>query len=323
MIALGVARATDYSPGVHARNDRLLFESTGAALASRGWRVDLVNETELGGSLPDTPYVFSMCQGPLATRRLRDLEVEGRLIINSPRAVESCYRVRLFSQLSADALATWPETQIVRTSGRLRRIAWLGSCPAWVKRGDVHSTCADDVQQVPDPAALRRVLDGFRRRGIRTAIVQRHVAGTLTKFYGVRGTDFFRWHSEGAPPSSPTAMIQAQAQIHRLVSRIGLDVYGGDCVVAPDGRFWLIDLNDWPSFASFRSEASAVIAQHLARRFEAHAATRRRPLVSALGLSLADPPHRTVHHSTDGSHTARPSPLPDGGRSVASGGGAP
>jgi len=42
---------------------------------------------------------------------------------------------------------------------------------------------------------------------------------------------------------------------------LGLDVYGGDAVVAEDGSISIFDINDWPSFAPVRDEASEQIAK--------------------------------------------------------------
>jgi len=39
-----------------------------------------------------------------------------------------------------------------------------------------------------------------------------------------------------------------------------LDIYGGDAVISPDGSISIIDLNDWPSFAPVRDQASKFIA---------------------------------------------------------------
>ena len=46
----------------------------------------------------------------------------------------------------------------------------------------------------------------------------------------------------------------------RLAAVIGLDVYGGDCIVRSDGTFAIIDFNDWPSFSRCREEAAKAIA---------------------------------------------------------------
>ena len=49
-------------------------------------------------------------------------------------------------------------------------------------------------------------------------------------------------------------------------TRSGLDVWGGDAIVTPDGEIFVIDVNAWPSFALFRDEAADHIAAHLAAR---------------------------------------------------------
>ena len=41
---------------------------------------------------------------------------------------------------------------------------------------------------------------------------------------------------------------------------LGLDVYGGDAIISPDGSISMIDMNDWPSFAPVRDEAKKHIA---------------------------------------------------------------
>ena len=43
-------------------------------------------------------------------------------------------------------------------------------------------------------------------------------------------------------------------------ARLGLEIYGGDAVVTPEGELFLIDLNDWPSFTGCQADASDAIA---------------------------------------------------------------
>ena len=38
-------------------------------------------------------------------------------------------------------------------------------------------------------------------------------------------------------------------------------IYGGDCIVSPEGDIRIIDFNDWPSFAPCRNEAAPHIAK--------------------------------------------------------------
>lgn len=42
---------------------------------------------------------------------------------------------------------------------------------------------------------------------------------------------------------------------------LNVKIYGGDCVVAKDGSFKIIDFNDWPSFAPCREQAAPKIAE--------------------------------------------------------------
>ena len=47
---------------------------------------------------------------------------------------------------------------------------------------------------------------------------------------------------------------------------LGLYVYGGDAIISPDGTVSIIDINDWPSFAPVRDEASREIAKLILRK---------------------------------------------------------
>ena len=47
----------------------------------------------------------------------------------------------------------------------------------------------------------------------------------------------------------------------RLASLVGVDVYGGDCIVRRDGTYAFIEFHDWPSFAMCRNEAAEAIAK--------------------------------------------------------------
>jgi hypothetical protein len=77
------------------------------------------------------------------------------------------------------------------------------------------------------------------------------------KFYGVAG-GFFR--AFGLPAGHERAAASLAAAGARA---LGLSVYGGDGVSAPDGSLALIDFNDWPSFSRCREDASVAIAAHL------------------------------------------------------------
>lgn len=47
----------------------------------------------------------------------------------------------------------------------------------------------------------------------------------------------------------------------RAGEALDVKIYGGDCIVSPDGTIRIIDFNDWPSFAPCRQEAAPYIAK--------------------------------------------------------------
>ena len=51
-----------------------------------------------------------------------------------------------------------------------------------------------------------------------------------------------------------------QSEVERLAQLVGIEVYGGDAIIDRDGRFYIIDFNDWPSFSRCRDEAAEAIA---------------------------------------------------------------
>jgi glutathione synthase/RimK-type ligase-like ATP-grasp enzyme len=44
---------------------------------------------------------------------------------------------------------------------------------------------------------------------------------------------------------------------------LDVKIYGGDCIVSPNGEIRIIDFNDWPSFAPCRNEAAPFIAKSI------------------------------------------------------------
>jgi hypothetical protein len=259
----GIQRETRFSPFHHAENDRLILELTAESLRRRGHSVQLLAEPDVGRRAISGATIFSMCQGPEANRLLEGYEQRGALVINSPRAVQGCYRFNLCRLAGAEAILA--PTALVSTARGLR-LDFSEGRAYWVKRGDVHATQAGDVARVGSQAEYLEVLEGLRRRGIDEAAVQEHVDGQVVKFYGVVGTPFFRYYAEGDFKLCPVAFGAARAAIERVVGRIGLEVYGGDAVLGAGGEIAVIDINDWPSFAYFRADAAEVIAGRIEER---------------------------------------------------------
>jgi hypothetical protein len=131
-----------------------------------------------------------------------------------------------------------------------------------VKRGDVHATRSEDVVHVRGEASVRSALARLRERGLPRAVIEAHVPGRTVKFYGVRGTRFFRSYAEDGSEVAPARRAWRDLA-ERAAESLGLAVYGGDLVVGEDEQALLVDVNDWPSFSRCRGEAAAAIAEHL------------------------------------------------------------
>ena len=264
---LGVYREKRFSPGAHAAGDAEILELTQAALERAGYQTALIVPESLPTLLPSAPVVFSMCQSLEALAVLRAWEKQGVLVLNTPTAVRACYRLALVTALSQTTLP-FPRSVIIP----LDEIASPGTrCPAlpestagwWVKRGDVHAMQSDDVLFVRHTADLPAQLARLRQRGIGHAIVQEHVAGQEWKFYAVRGHGVlhaFAPHEAHCPPIDYARLNTLAQQASEV---LGLNIYGGDCLLTSDGTLYLIDINDWPSFRGGRPAAAAHIAQHI------------------------------------------------------------
>ena len=270
MRLLGIHRDVRFSPGRHAENDRLILEATASRLERRGFTVHLMSETEVGEKNLDATAIFSMCQGLRANRCLESLERRGALIINSPIAAQKCYRGRLHRELREDWGLFAPTTLISTEAAVSIPPELAGGGQVWMKRGDVHSTQPGDVVRARTPEELQRVLADFRLRDIPEAIISPHLEGEVVKFYSVAGTPFFRFYCERNLAPSPVTFAASRPGIEQLVRRLGLEIYGGDAIVSPEGRVRIIDLNDWPSFAPFRQEAAEIIAEHIYHRTIRH-----------------------------------------------------
>jgi|FaiFalFF_MnMetaG_3_1042247.scaffolds.fasta_scaffold02466_1 glutathione synthase/RimK-type ligase-like ATP-grasp enzyme len=266
-LCLGVRRHPMYSPG-HVEGDTRILQQTAEALRRRGYPVEIRDETDLGGDIP-ARVIFTMAQSPEGVRRLGVLQRQGRVVVNSPESIRNCRRTRMIPLLQAVGVPL-PRSRFVDLRSGLRRPAvFPESGRVWVKRGDVHATEPGDVVAVDDERDLTLVLERFRQRGLYRVLIQAHVVGDLVKFYAVRGTPFFFWHF---PASEAQGRVDPAVLRHwatRAAEALGLDVYGGDAIVTPDGSVVIIDVNDWPSFGPCAEEAAPYIADRILQRARA------------------------------------------------------
>jgi hypothetical protein len=275
----GIYRELAHSPG-RETDDAEILRATARELEKTGLTValkspDQLPEAEDFGAVP--PYVFAMCERIAAVEKLAAWEKRGARVVNRPQGIRNTDRERTLVLFGRHRVP-YPRTVLVETTAAA---AFPGPC--WLKRGDVHATEAGDVSFAGDADALSANLARLSARGIARAIVQDHVPGDLIKFYGVAGLDgrderpsWFQWfyHRDQTlanHPFDPQALAAATGKGARA---LGLEVYGGDAIVAVDGSLTVIDLNAWPSFALFRPVAASHISALLAARFSSTGVTR-------------------------------------------------
>ena len=271
----GIFRESAHSPG-RETDDTEILRLTGKHLEARGFRVVIQSPAEITGLPAERPRgVFMMCEQVAILAHLRELAALGVPHVNTPLAVLNTYRDKMMALLEEAAVSFVP-SRLVETTGGDE----AGALPMWVKRADVHNTQEGDVTYAATAGDVHAALAGLAKRGMRQAVLQPHVAGDLVKFYGIGGNAradgtpaWFRWfyHKNQTVAGHPLDPVALGRVVRRAAAALGLEVYGGDAIATAEGRIVLIDVNAWPSFALYRDEASAAIAEHLVRRFTGNA----------------------------------------------------
>lgn len=270
----GIMRAGAYSPN-HIGNDAAIFNLTTEQLRKRGCEVKIYSEEQFIAGGVSEDIIVNMCREQRSITLLQQLEDAGTIVINSGYGIENCTRERM-TRILIGSNIPYPESLIVNTDEVVKDAlvkARMDRC--WIKRGDFHAMHKEDVSYVRHPEEAQEVLQEYFLRGIKRAVINRHLVGDLIKFYGVRDTPFFYWfypfdeghskygheaingHSQGIEfdPGLLRHICASAAEV------LDVRIYGGDCIVAPDGKIRIIDFNDWPSFAPCRNEAAPHIAK--------------------------------------------------------------
>lgn len=274
IILAGIKRETKYSPN-HIGNDGMIFNLTVQSLRGMGYEVNEYTESEFISSDIQEKYIFNMARDKATIVKLKQLEEQGVIVINSGYGIDNCTRAKM-TQLLMENNIPHPESIIINTtedpSESLER---MDAAAYWIKRGDFHAIHREDVTFARSISETRDILTEFRLRNIPNAVINKHLEGDLVKFYGVANTDFFYDfypfdlnHSKfGHEEINGIAKqyVFSQDELKKACDRAGevlnIRIYGGDCVVAADGSFQIIDFNDWPSFAPCRDEAAPKIAE--------------------------------------------------------------
>lgn len=262
-------RAAAFSPN-HIGNDAAIFNLVADQLRKRGCVVNVYSEEQLAAGKVTEKIVVNMCREQRSIHTLQDMEDHGAIVINSGYGIENCTRERMARILMGRNIP-YPESIIVNTNEAISSaLAKAGITQCWVKRGDFHTMHKEDVSFARHPQEAQELLQEYFMRGITRAVINRHIPGELVKFYGIRGTSFFYWFNPmGGPATAEGAPAiefdqeRLMALSRRAADEMDIDIYGGDCIVSPDGTITMIDFNDWPSFAPCRAQAAPIIARRI------------------------------------------------------------
>ena len=255
MKVLAIKRAEQFSPN-SVEKDEAILKSVVGRLRERGHEVVIQRETDLSSDLKSFQMILTMSRLPETICLLK--KMTGIKILNTPEGVEHCTRSNL---------------EVIMNRMGIPKPPTEGTDGYWLKRGDAAAQTHDDVVYVADKKTLTEKIKAFQDRGITQYVVSAHVKGDLVKFYGVRDTGFFRWFypTDDGMSKFGDERYNGVAQHYRfdeedlqrkadlLAGAVGIDIYGGDCVVKANGTYCIIDFNDWPSFSRCREEAADAI----------------------------------------------------------------
>ena len=262
-----IKRKEEYSPN-HITNDALILARTAEELKKLGVDCNIIDESDIETEFNfNGRLIFSMAQGPAAVNKLAKLEAEGAFVINSSKSVFNCYRVNMVDLLQ-NARVNFPFSKKVKTSDTNLNysLSSFKSRKIWVKRGDVHAIHREDVSPVYSDEELLNLLKEFSNRGIEYAILQEHLDGDVIKFYSVKDASFFYWYYLNGINHTKFELDKLKEYADVSAEKLELTIYGGDAIVSAEGKISIIDINDWPSFAPIRDEASKIIANTIYKK---------------------------------------------------------
>ena len=214
------------------------------------------------GSVNAYYQIISMARSPKALDCLEQLEQRGIRVLNPSVGVRACQRSNVDKVMRENHLPLPPDE---------------GDDGYWVKRADTAAQSKEDVCFCHDWAEVEKTKSSFMQRGITDIVTQAHVKGDVVKFYGVEGTDFFRYYysgddtetkfgdegRSGKPQYYPFSSSNLQADAEKLACLLQTPIYGGDAIIQEDGSYVIIDFNDFPSFSKCRKEAAKAIFERV------------------------------------------------------------
>lgn len=206
--------------------------------------------------------IISMARTPKALDCLEQLAQRGIRVLNPSVGIRACQRSNVDKVMRENHLPLPPDE---------------GDDGYWVKRADAAAQSKEDVCFCHDWAEVEKIKSTFMQRGITDIVTQAHVKGDVVKFYGVEGTNFFRYYysgddtetkfgdegRNGKPQYYPFSSSDLQTDAEKLACLLQTPIYGGDAIIQEDGSYVIIDFNDFPSFSKCRKEAAKAIFERM------------------------------------------------------------
>ena len=274
----GIRRSSVFSPN-HIGNDAAIFNGVADYIGEQGYPVTIRDERDLFSLSENPQRVFSMMREPDAIQRIQQWEQEGCRCVNPASGIENCGRENM-TRLLLGRNIPCPDSVIVHTNEQVKPLLeQRGFSSCWIKRSDYHALHREDVTYARNPEEVQYLLSEYALRGINKVVINTHLEGDLIKFYGIEDSSFFFWfypyekrHSKfgwekinGKVKEIPFDYEKLRSICHQSAEVLNLIIYGGDCIVSPDGTIHIIDFNDWPSFAPCRNEAIPHIGEAIIR----------------------------------------------------------
>ena len=260
---LGIYREEVFSPG-KIQEDAGILDMTLSKLNQMGYKTISMRAEDISTKIVPPDLVLNMAQSEQVLGILLELQKSLIPVINSVQSVGNCYRKKLIPLLVKKGLPI-PESRIVPINKLQKEgLPCNRSATYWLKRGDVHAMHARDVAHVSSDDDLISAVNHFHSQGVEDILVQEHVEGNTVKFYGVGPGEYFIAFSvaTGEETEFQTNDLSRIARLSAMAA--GLEIYGGDAIITPEGKVVLIDLNDWPSFSMCRGHAAEAIVRHAA-----------------------------------------------------------
>ena len=250
MKALGIFRETVLAgkPG----SDERILRLTGQELTEKGFQVELKHPQELRGD-EGAGLVFTMARKEKTRKKIKKIQENGALTVNTPDSVKTSLNRELSYQLLEKTGARIPETRIVKLSELNEECLFDRTV---LKRADRH----EQWFIIKDNQELEKARDFYRDKNAERIAVQKFIEGEHVKYYAIGEKVIL------APKTREAEKIRNQAILGGKA--LDLEVYGGDFILTD--RPYLVDVNDWPSFGSIKGysqeEAAKSIADYMAQK---------------------------------------------------------